>query len=493
MRRISLSQRVVLGSLCLSLFVVALVGLTLRRLSDLSAATSHLRIADDVLVMGTQIQDDLFELLQAQEYFDQYLSEQAWQHYTGFSKRVGALLDRARDLRSFRKQGRELDALDDARLHLETILQNASYTINPNFPVGAVASGTLERIRASRADVHRRIRAVMLHERNNRKLLENLLKQQVDEMATTMAWVVGAVLAAGIGFAYYLHRAAMNPLRELMEVMRRTGEPGPLQAPTPTGAPEMRELIESFNQMQLTLSLQQKKLASMFSLAVMVAHEVRNPIAAIGTAVQALSKDYPADGRDSAIFPEIQKEIYRINTIISDLLVFARPRPLAAETMSMVEMIGSLRVLMQAALAEKAITFTTDLSPDADPLVADPDQMHRVLLNLLTNAIDAAGAGGTIRVVLQPDGPRAVVLTVEDSGPGIPEADREKIFDPFFSTKVKGTGLGLAIVSDIIQRHGGQIRAEGAGRALTGARFVITLPRHPPAMPAVNVEPASIQ
>jgi len=476
MRRFGLSQRVVLASLLLSLFVVGSMWMTVQRLSTLVDAAAHLKVADDVLSVGSQVQDDLLSLFQTQEIFDQYLSEQTWRHYFKFSQRVETLLDRARELRNFRRQSAELDGLDQTRIEMADILQNATFTINPNFPVGAVSPDTLRRIKDARARLHKQISAVLVKERDNRYNLEILVKNQLDSMRGTTIWIAGLVLAGGLGFAFYLHRAAMSPLRNLMEAMRTTNEENVLPATVePSGAPEMRELMESFNQMSAALQKHQKKLTSMLQLAVTVAHEVRNPIAAIGTAIQALEKGYPPDSPDREIFPQILKEVYRVNTIISDLLVFARPRPMNHEPVRMSEVADELRILMTPFLGGKEIIFTVVIEPAADAWTGDRNQLHRALLNLLTNAVDAIGQNGEIRLGTEPFEGKILRLSIEDSGPGIPETDRERIVHPFFTTKTKGTGLGLSIVSDIVDRHGGQIRALG-GRYLKGARFELDLP-----------------
>jgi signal transduction histidine kinase len=470
-----LSHRVVLGSLLLSLSIAAVMGLALRRYSVLLSSTAHLQVADDVLVMGSQIQDDLLELFQTQEVFDQFLSEQTWRHYFEFNQRIETLLGRVKDLQGFRHQRREMETLNRARLEMSDVLQTATYTINPNFKIGAISPDMVARIRTARNRLHQQIRALMVQERQERTNLENLLKVQLEETLTTMFWVVGLVLAGGLGFAFYLHRAAMAPLKSLMEVLREAPEGLPKTKLEPAGAPEMRELIASFNTMNASLEHQQKRLTSMLSLAVTVAHEVRNPIAAIGTAIQALQAGYPPEAPDREIFAEILKEVYRVNTIISDLLVFARSRPLAPEQFSLRGFMDELNILLGAFLQEKHVKLTMTVIPESAECHADKNQLHRAFLNLITNAVDAVGANGEIRWLAETRRD-TLLMTFEDSGPGIPESDREKVFDPFFSTKVKGTGLGLAIVFDIIERHHGSIRVT-SGQQLSGARFEIEIPQ----------------
>ncbi|MBI3038281.1 hypothetical protein HYY75_04395 [bacterium] len=480
MRRFGLSQRVIFGTIVISLLTIWLMGITLERFSGLLSAAAHLRVADDVISMGSQVQDDLLDLLQTQETFDQYISEQTWRHYFEFSRRISTLLDRVRDLRPFRKQTHELNDLDSARIEMSGVLMNATYTINPSFTVGAISADTLRRLRTSRSRLHQQIRALLLQEREYRKVLETGVKQQIDSMKTTMISIVSLLLISGICSAIYLHKAAIAPLNCLMLAMRSTDENCAMPVIQPSGAPEMRELIESFNQMGLSLSRNQKRLSSLLSLAVAVAHEVRNPIAAIGTAIQALEAGYPKEGPDKDIFKEILKEVFRLNNITTDLLVFAKPKPLIPEIFKVSELVEEVRVLMKSVLAMRKIELELFFDEGSNEISADRNQFHRILLNLLTNSVDAIGESGKILIKLEPASLKGILVSIEDSGPGIPEEKREKIFQPFFSTKTKGAGLGLAIVYDMVEQHGGHICVL-PGKVLPGARFEIELPREPKA------------
>ncbi|HNV68617.1 MAG TPA: ATP-binding protein [Candidatus Ozemobacteraceae bacterium] len=476
MRRFGLSQRVILGSILLFLLVTLVMGMTWYRLSRLVEATTHLRGSDDVIVMGSQVQDDLLYLLQTQEFFDQYLSVQTWKHYFELSQRVNKLLNRARSARIYQRAENELESLDKARREMSNVLENATYSLDPNFPVGAVSPDTLKKIRESRSRLHQQISALMVKERENRQSLEELLHEQLDSIMETTFWVAVAVLLAGCTFAFYLHRAAVTPIKNLSATMREAERELTEVVPPPGAAPEMQELVESFNRMTTSLNRHQKRISSMLSLAVTVAHEVRNPIAAIGTAIQAIEKSYPADGADREIFAEILKEVHRVNSIISDLLVFARPRPVQAEYFRISELVQELQILMHPFLEGKKIGFSCDIPADLDEIEADRNQMHRLLLNLLTNASDAIGDSGQMKIVVESHSDSMIRLVVEDSGPGVPESDREKVFYPFFTTRAKGTGLGLSIVSDIVERHHGQIRVTD-GKLFSGARFEIEMPR----------------
>ncbi len=310
MKRIGLSQRIFLGFLALALSVLGVMGISLREFRDALESSAQLADTDDFLHAGTQLQDDLLQLVQTQEVFDQYLGEQTWRNYFEFSRRLETLLDRARENPTFRRRGRELEDLDRARLEMAGLLANATFTINPNFTIGAVSPATLQKIKKARSQIHEQIRTVLTRERNSRLEVEGLLRSQLGTLWERMLVVFGLMLAGGGLFAWYLHGAAMAPLRHLMEVIRHPEETG-----TPTGAREMRDLIDSFNQLTRSLRQHQKRLSSMLSWAVTVAHEVRNPLAAIGTAIQVLDGGFPDGHPDKPIFREVLKEVYRVNGI----------------------------------------------------------------------------------------------------------------------------------------------------------------------------------
>jgi len=459
------------------MLVVGVMGLLLQGFSNLMSASMHIKISDEILSTGSDVKDDLLQMVQTQEIFDQFLSEQTWEHYFEFNRRVETLLDRIKTLRGFRKQNEELDALNVYRSELAELLQIATFTVNPNFHIGAVSPQTLEKIKAARMRLQKQILEVLAKEKSQRANIETLLKEHLDSIRQTMLVLVILVLGGGGAFAWYLNRSTIAPLKNLMEVIKNSSGGVPQVPIVETGAPEMKELIASFNQMSAELSRNQKKLQSMFSLAVSVAHEVRNPIAAIATSIQAIQGTYASDGSDREIFSEILKEVYRVDNIITDLLVFARPKPINSEMFPFSDFSEELKLLMKHYLEKNEITLEVRIEPADLMISGDRNQLHRVFLNLLQNSIDAIGKNGKILLMVRRGENNSLNIAIEDSGPGIPSEIKEKIFDPFFSTKVKGTGLGLAIVNDIIDRHGGKIEVEN-GKELSGARFQIILPEH---------------
>jgi len=217
------------------------------------------------------------------------------------------------------------------------------------------------------------------------------------------------------------------------------------------------------------------RLAAVGRFVSSVAHELRNPLTGIATGVQYLSRGFPEGDERHESVAFILREVVRLNTIIQDLFTAARPRDLALARTPVIEILN--RVVRSLAGAAETSGVRIELE-DADhwpEAMVDGDQIQQVFLNLVENAIHATPAGGriTVRSVRRTTAPE-VVVTVEDTGSGMPPEQVARIFEPFFTTKAKGTGLGLFVAHGIVQRHGGTIEVESEpGR---GTRFRVALP-----------------
>jgi signal transduction histidine kinase len=222
-----------------------------------------------------------------------------------------------------------------------------------------------------------------------------------------------------------------------------------------------------------------ERLISLGELSARVAHEIRNPLTGVRTTVQFVaSKLRGGDSRRDDL-NDVLKELDRIEQIITDLLLFARPQAGKPVPTDMREVVEKVLDNLARRLNDAGIEVERDFDPEESlPLVAvDPDMAQQVVLNLLINAIQAMPEGGTIRVssgLRRTRYKKAYVdVSVIDSGPGIPDEVKEKIFDPFFTTRSMGTGLGLSISLQIAREHGGNLTA----RNLTqGAAFRFSLP-----------------
>jgi len=201
----------------------------------------------------------------------------------------------------------------------------------------------------------------------------------------------------------------------------------------------------------------QEALARLGTMAAVVAHEVKNPLAGIGGAIQVLRDRLPAGASDREILTEVLERLKGLNALVQDLLEFARPREPRFS-----------RLPLRALLRETAALLASDPScaglripvegPDVTVAV-DADFLRDVFHNLLLNGAQATGGKGPLGVTIVPDAGRCRVV-VRDGGPGIPPDLGEKVFEPFFTTKHRGTGLGLSIARRLVEAHGGTLTLE---------------------------------
>jgi signal transduction histidine kinase len=241
-------------------------------------------------------------------------------------------------------------------------------------------------------------------------------------------------------------------------------------------APLRLKLVES----RATID-RQEKLASLGVLAAGVAHEIRNPLTAIKARLFTLRK---AVGERSAALEDanvIEREISRLERIVRDVLLFARPAEPKRQAISAVTLLREAGDLMRAQLEQSNVKLEINNSVDIT-VRGDPDQLKQVLLNLIRNAAESIGQCGEISLCVRSErgnlGGRSVeaaILEVKDNGRGISPEVQKRLFDPFYTTKPGGTGLGLSIAARVIEQHGGALRYKTeVGR---GTNFAIVLPR----------------
>lgn len=226
-----------------------------------------------------------------------------------------------------------------------------------------------------------------------------------------------------------------------------------------------------------------EQLALIGELAAGLAHEVKNPLAGIKGAIEIVRDGLPEDHPSRRILNHVLEETLRIDRIIGDLLEYARPRPAHRTPTDLNALIERVLTTVQMQAPTDRITFEFHPAPDLPSVTLDPDEIQKVLLNLLINAIHAIKDQGrivteTARVPARGSQTgEAVSISISDTGEGIPPENREKIFRPFFTTKKRGTGLGLATCKRIVTSYGGTITVESeVGK---GSRFTIILPVHP--------------
>jgi two-component system, NtrC family, sensor histidine kinase HydH len=218
-----------------------------------------------------------------------------------------------------------------------------------------------------------------------------------------------------------------------------------------------------------------ERLAAVGEVAAGLAHEIRNPLAAILNAVTLLEQEetLTADERAS-ILEAVKTEARRLNTTLSDFLVFARPRELKrqlGEIRQVVEHVASL--LQEDRTRPGGVQVEMQIDSTIPPLAFDPDQLTQVLWNITLNGLEAMAGHGRLALSLGRQNGE-VLITIADTGRGIPPEERWRIFQPFYSKKPGGTGLGLAIAQRIVSAHGGRIDVDSIPGQ--GSRFTISLP-----------------
>jgi two-component system sensor histidine kinase AtoS len=218
-------------------------------------------------------------------------------------------------------------------------------------------------------------------------------------------------------------------------------------------------------------------------MAAGLAHEIKNPLAGIKVSIEVLANELEVDQKDKDVFRLIINEINRIETLLKNLLSYAKPPKPNFVSLDLNEILETAITTVQLSWKRagekpgkvKNIQFVKELDDGLPSIVADAAQLQQVVLNLLLNAVDATLEKGTITVKSLTKGKDSVQIVVADTGKGIDDQGLEKIFQPFFTTKPKGTGLGLSICKRLIEQHHGRmqvVRNPGGG-----LMFTICLPR----------------
>jgi signal transduction histidine kinase len=207
------------------------------------------------------------------------------------------------------------------------------------------------------------------------------------------------------------------------------------------------------------------RLAAIGSLAAAVAHEIRNPINGIKGAQEIVFEKFSPEDKEFKFIGIVRKEMARLEDIVSEILSFARPREPNMRKTDIGAVAASVADMCCNHAAARGVELSGESRPGAIHADADADMIKQALLNLALNGIDACGPGGEVSISVDKEG-RQAVIRVRDNGSGVCEANLDKIFEPFFSTKTAGTGLGLAVSRKIIEKHGGEISVkskEGEG------------------------------
>jgi signal transduction histidine kinase len=288
-------------------------------------------------------------------------------------------------------------------------------------------------------------------------------------------------IAAALLISYLIAGRITRPVESLAAGVREFGRGNYDYAVETSARGEIGQLARAFDQMRRSLRqtqaalLKSERLATVGQMASSIIHDLRNPLAAISTAAEVMSRDgLPLDRRHALLESQLRAS-QRMNDMLNELLEYSRGsyqleltrQPLAAIVERAVRGLSPV-------VASEQIVLETDIPAEIE-VVVDAERLRRVFENLLLNAIQATPTAGRVRIGARFAGARRVRIDVLDSGPGVPKAVRERLFEPFVSHgKEGGTGLGLAIAHGIVSAHGGLLGLEDAADG--GADFYIELP-----------------
>ncbi len=237
------------------------------------------------------------------------------------------------------------------------------------------------------------------------------------------------------------------------------------------GAVVLFEDITEYVNLEARLS-QVERLATVGQMTATIAHEIRNPLTALKGAVDLLRYEPVPDGMRVYI-EVIEQEVVRLAEIAEEFLEFAKPFQIQREQVMLKPLVE--RALRAFAPLLKQNAFKVQIQvPEALMVFADPSRLEQALRNLLQNAFQAMPEGGTVRVVAS-ESSHEVWIQIQDTGSGVPEEIRDRIFNPFFTTRTRGTGLGLSIVQKIMEGHGGRVQVENHSEG--GSIFTLCLPK----------------
>jgi len=217
-------------------------------------------------------------------------------------------------------------------------------------------------------------------------------------------------------------------------------------------------------------------------LAAGMAHSIRNPFTSVKMRLFSLNRSLKLSDSQKEDFDVISQEIRHIDTIVQNFLEFSRPPKLKIQPISPSLVVDQAVQLLKHRLKSYDVAVTIRRERSLPEIDADPEQLKEVLVNLVVNACEAMDQGGSIVIREQESMARSkdrlAVIRVSDNGPGIPESIRDKVLQPFFTTKEEGTGLGLSIAVRIISEHHGRLDIESNRDG--GATFIICLPLKEP-------------
>ncbi len=293
--------------------------------------------------------------------------------------------------------------------------------------------------------------------------------------------LVGSLAAVIFIVATMLEREVMTPIERVAGILRQEGESNRV-ADLATIEASVSDLLRKEREAALRAAEQDRQLATQAGfaqvgeMAAEMAHEFKRPLASIRSAVMLLEQEYQLDRDAQSLLAAVDSQLGKLTETMQDLFALAKPVELEHERVELADTVDSALSQLAGLIDTSGKRVIREYDPDAGAVYGDRHRIEQAVLNVMLNAMEAMEAGGTLTVSIQPVGSE-VALEFSDTGPGIPEAEIEKVILPFYSTKPTGTGLGLPLVARVVAAHRGDlnIRSE-PGR---GTTVRIVLPTRP--------------
>lgn len=295
-------------------------------------------------------------------------------------------------------------------------------------------------------------------------------------------------LVVALILGWILIKQVLNPVRFLAHMLSKADAMQSEFNPSPDEIAELRRRVERLLEVVDTAEsalqesrehlIQSEKMALVGRLAAGVAHSVLNPLTSVKMRLFSLERSLQLTPTQREDLEVVSEEIRHIETILRNFLEFSRPPKPVFQSVSPSDVVDMTLQLLKHRLESYNVKLILKRKEKLSAVQADADQLKEVFMNIILNACEAMGEGGTIEIeeaegVFKPEG-RFAIVKIKDTGPGIPEEVASKIFEPFFTTKDDGSGLGLSIAKRIVEDHGGWLHH--TSQEGQGATFIIAIP-----------------
>jgi signal transduction histidine kinase len=400
--------------------------------------------------IADHLQQTIWELNDVILRYGVYQDAKDWAHFENASKTLDQWIDDERPLLTTEHEKQILDLINSNYDHYLEAARRIKISVQSSVP------RTNSRLNEFTDFEKQSQRILNLGSRLARAHLESMdsfladSKKSLTYLRIVLLASLSLLLVAGGGLAVVIYGELIAPLRV--------------------------KLVQSQALME-----RQEKLASLGMLAAGVAHEIRNPLTAIKTWLFIQQKHLPEGTSEHADAQIIASEVSRLERIVKEVLLFARPSEPRFTTVSAEEPLRQVQALLAAQLQQSNIQLAFKNSVSAQVRI-DLQQIQQVLINLIQNGAESIGQNGTVTLRVRLDKKPltdtlcdVVILEVADTGKGISPEVEKRLFDPFFTTKESGTGLGLSIAARIVEKHGGALQYQTLPNY--GTTFGVVLPR----------------